>query len=57
MNLYEGQSKVALRPKTTKQVSQVRCYAYRLCHEIIAHLGKSNCLQTHCVLCNVMPVS
>jgi hypothetical protein len=25
MNLYEGQSKVALRPKTTEQVSQARC--------------------------------
>ena len=25
MNLYEGHSKVALRPKTTEQVSQARC--------------------------------
>ena len=25
MNLYEGQSKVALRPKTTEEVSQARC--------------------------------
>ena len=24
MNLYEGQSKVVLRPKTTEQVSQAR---------------------------------